>query len=169
MRQLTINAILVSVALTTALPSWAANNSRRNSAALNISANKVVLSQKRNSTEYHGKVHIRHAGMNLHAQRAHAEAKVGGKPQRVRAWGKPLQVKNRAGKDSVHIKAQQADYLAQKSLLVLSGKVSINYAGDNFGSERIYYHPPSGRLWSGDPAHPVRAQIKMKRPKRSKP
>jgi len=165
MGRLTINIILVSVALTTALPSSAANNT----AALNISANKVVLSQKRNSTEYHGKVHIRHAGMNLHAQHARAEGKVGGKPQRVRAWGKPLQVNNRSGKDSVHIKAQQADYLAEKSLLVLSGKVSINYAGDNFGSERIYYHPPSGRLWSGDPAHPVRAQIKMKRPKRSKP
>ena len=169
MRRLTINTILVSVALTTALSSSAANNSGRYSAALNISANKVVLSQKHNSTEYYGKVHIRHAGMNLHAQRARAEGKVGGKLQRVRAWGKPLQVNNRSGKDSVYIRAQQADYLAEKSLLVLSGKVSINYAGDNFGSEQIYYHPPSGRLWSGDPAQPVRAQIKMKRPKRSDP
>jgi len=164
-----VTAILLVTALATTLPLWAAKSNGRYPATLNISANKVVLSQKRNSTEYHGKVHIRHAGMNLYAQRARTEGKIGSKPQRVRAWGKPLQVKSLAGKDSVRIKAQQADYLAQKSLLVLSGKVSINYAGDNFDSERIYYHPPSGRLWSGDHTHPVRAQIKMKRAKRSSP
>lgn len=169
MGRLSINAILASVALTTAMTSWAANNSRRYPATLNISANKVVLSQKHNSTEYHGKVHIRHAGMSLRAQRARAEGKAGDKAQRVRAWGKPLQVKNRSENGPVFIKAQQADYLVEKSLLVLSGKVSINYAGDNFDSERIHYHPPSGRLWSGDPAHPVRAQIKLKQIKRTTP
>ena len=169
MVRLSINTLFLTTALATALPSWAAKNNGPYPALLSISANKVVLSQKRNSTEYHGKVRIRHAGMNLYAQRARTEGKIGSKPQRVRAWGKPLQVKSLTGKDSVRIKAQQADYLAQKSLLVLSGKVSINYAGDNFDSERIYYHPPSGRLWSGDQTYPVRAQIKMKRAKRSTP
>ncbi|MBE9516318.1 MAG: hypothetical protein IME93_05020 [Proteobacteria bacterium] len=148
--------------------SWAANN-KGQTATLNISANKVVLSQKHGSTEYRGKVRIRHAGMQLYAQRASTKGKTNGKPQRVRAWGNPLTVTNKTTKGAVYIKAQQADYLTSKSLLVLSGKVSIDYAGDHFGSERIYYHPPSGRLWSGDSAQPVRAQIKLKKEKRTAP
>lgn len=131
--------------------------------AFYISANKVVLSKKRNVSEYHGNVRIRHGDMKLAAQRARSEGKDGNKPGKIMAWGKPLMVKNRAGKGSVGINAARAVYTTASSLLELSGEVSINYDGDIFTTERIFYHPPSGRLWSDKSGRPVNAQIKLKK------
>lgn len=153
----------VLVILFMALPaSYARSATGDKALPLYISANKVTLSKKRNFSEYHGNVHINHGGMKLRARRAQAEGS-GNKSKTIQAWGKPLVVVHKADKGDIHISAMSAMYKTTSSLLELSGEVSINFDGDLFTSERIYYHPPSGRLWSGEQNQPVRAQIKLKK------
>ncbi|MDH5632015.1 MAG: lipopolysaccharide transport periplasmic protein LptA [Gammaproteobacteria bacterium] len=140
---------------------------KRNLVPISVSANKVSYNQKQQLAVYTGQVRITQGTIRFQADRARTRGSNGPRPQRILAWGAPLTVSDKSGEKSVHIEASEADYNTDSSMLVLTGRVRINYDGDVFESERLFYHPPSGRLWSSEQGNagkstPVTAIIKRK-------